>query len=278
MQDAVNAIRRANQCIIFTGAGMSKDSGVDTFRGGSGLWDGCIGKCILMYAGVPFGWKLTPGLVWSYFISNFYAPIVNAKPHDGYYSLNDLRLKLFNYNNTNSKRSKYHIITMNVDGLHQESGIPDEIVYEIHGTIKKFCCMNCKKNIIINNPIETKYNCPKCECGGYARPDVTLFTESLPIEPWQNAENAINSLRKNDVLIVIGTSSLVYPAAYIPKYAKQKNATIIEINPDDKNNSPLKSLVDIYLKGTALNILPTLINQVTEGYNINEINDDDHID
>lgn len=270
MEKAVTIIKKANKCVIFTGAGMSKDSGIDTFRGAGGFWNGLFGKIILLYAGVPFGWHLTPGLVWSYFISNFYTPIINAKPHDGYYALNDLRLHLFKFKN------KFHVITMNVDGLHQESGIPDNLVYEIHGSVKKFCCITCKKSMNIINPIETKNNSPRCQCGGYARPDVTLFTESLPNEPWEKANSIIKQLNKNDVMIIIGTSSVVYPAASIPSYAKARGVTIIEINPE--LYSPLGSNVDIYLQGTALNILPDLIKQIIGNNLIPIINEDDEND
>lgn len=257
MEQAVNVIRNAKRCLVFTGAGMSKDSGIDTFRGGKGFWDGIFGKFALLYAGVPFGWHLTPGLVWSYFVSSFYAPIANAKPHDGYYALTRLREHSFN------KPNHFNVVTMNVDGFHQDSGTPESNVFEIHGTVRKFCCIKCKLPIAIENPLEVAKNPPRCACGGYPRPDVTLFTESLPEESWAKANEAVNQLRKGDVVIVIGTSSVVYPAAYIPQFAHDRGATVIEVNPEEPEKSPLSSIVQVYVKGSALQILPELVDCVT---------------
>lgn len=254
MEKASNAIRSARRCMVFSGAGMSKDSGIDTFRGGKGLWNGLFGNIVLLYAGVPFGWNFTPGLVWRLFISNFYAPIAGATPHEGYYALNRLREARF------SGLKCFHVATMNVDGFHQDSGVPESNVFEVHGTVRKFCCIQCRTSINIPDPIAVASNPPRCECGGHPRPAATLFTESLPQKAWNGVETAVNQMTKGDVMLVVGTSSVVYPAAYIPQYASDRGVTIIEVNPDE--NTPIESLVDIKLKGTALDVLPELLKHV----------------
>ncbi len=130
---------------------------------------------------------------------------------------------------------------MNVDGLHQLAGSNPDSVFEVHGTVRRFCCCKCRSPIIIPDPLLVKDNPPLCSCGGYPRPDVTLFTEALPQEPWENAVDAVSLLRQEDVMIIVGTSSVVYPAASLPEMAKRRGCTLIEINPDDV--TPLKQLV-----------------------------------
>lgn len=255
MEKAVLAISKAQRCVIFTGAGMSKDSGIDTFRGGSGFWNGIFGNIALAYGGTPYGWSLTPGLVWSYFISNFYGPIAEAGPHNGFFALATLQKEKF------KELDSFHVVTMNVDGYHQASGINASCVSEIHGTIRRYRCISCSNPIEIPNPLTS--NPPKCSiCQGYPRPDVTLFTEALPEAPWQKSCDIIRKMRKGDVMLVIGTSSVVYPAAYIPQFARDSGATIIEVNPETE--TPLKSMVDISIQGTALQILPELAKKIVD--------------
>merc|ERR1719189_2273701 len=88
---AVSAIAAARRCVVFSGAGASADSGIGTFRGAGGAWSGITGRLSLVWGGTPIGWRLTPGLVWSGFVTNFYGPIVEAKPHDGLFALAELQ-------------------------------------------------------------------------------------------------------------------------------------------------------------------------------------------
>lgn len=248
----MTAIRRAKKCIIFSGAGMSADSGIETFRTGNGFWSGLFGQFSLVYGGTPFGWKWTPVLVWGYFVTLFYEPIVNATPHAGYRALVKLEQNKFN------DRNAFHVITMNVDGLHQASGTSEDKVYEVHGSVKRFRCTKCSEPMTVADPVACKNTSMRCTCGGYVRPDVTLFTESLPIAEWGKAQLAVESLRRNDVMIIVGTSSVVYPAASLPQIAKQRGAVLIEVNPDE--TTPLSSIVDIHLRGGAAAVLEELVN------------------
>ena len=195
---AAQLIHSAKRCVVFSGAGMSKDSGIDVFRGSgnSGFWNGIFGKFALIYGGTPFGWNWTPSYVWLYFINTFLAPIAAAEPHAGYYAL-------FNMSTHASK--PFDVITMNVDGLHQASGFSEDHVIEVHGTLKRFRCISCANSISIPNPISTSNTPPRCPlCKGFPRPDVTLFTESLPEVEWERAQQIISSLQPGDVMIIVG--------------------------------------------------------------------------
>lgn len=245
-------IIQSKACVVFTGAGMAADSGVDTFRSAGGLWSGVFGSMALLYGGTPLGWKLTPGYVWSQFIPMFLEPISRAVAHEGYFKLGELKELCF-------QDKPFNIVTMNVDGFHQASGADPAHVCEVHGTIRKFKCISCDAPIQIDDPVSTRSNPPRCAaCGGYPRPDVTLFTEALPSREWERAMDAVNTLRPNDVMIVIGTSNTVYPAASIPQLARRRGAIIIDINPDE--NSQVQS--DIQLCGGAKDMLVELVNEI----------------
>jgi NAD-dependent deacetylase len=260
LEEAVRAILASKRCIVFTGAGMSADSGIDTFRsarGGNGFWSGLMGKAALLYGGTPLGWKVSPAYVWSQFIPMFLEPIYKAQPHEGYYALAELQRLCYR-----DHHSLFHVITMNVDGFHQQSGIDPFSVSEVHGTVRRFQCISCAKAIEIENPLETVSNPPRCVCGGYPRPAVTLFFEGLPQGEWGQAVRAIRKLEPKDVVLVIGTSSVVYPAADLPEMGKNRGATVIEVNPDE--NTPLSSIVDIKLVGGAKDMLTALIAMIKE--------------
>lgn len=189
-------------------------------------------------------------MVWLYFVSNFYEPISKAHPHKGYDALAILEKEKFGSAN-------FATITMNVDGFHQASGADTDRVFEVHGTVRKFRCISCSSPIDIQDVIAVKNAPPRCTCGGYPRPAVTLFTEALPQKEWIGANRAIRELGSKDVVLIIGTSSVVYPAASLPGAAKHRGATLIEINPDE--TTPLSSLVDIHLRGGAAAVLPELV-------------------
>jgi len=248
IQDAVSLLRRSKRLIIFSGAGMSADSGIDTFRGSGGFWSGLSGYFMLAYGGTPIGWNLTPSITWSMFIKYFYLPIKNASPHDGYALLVRLQNESFHENMS--------VITMNVDGFHQASGADASRVCEIHGSVQRFRCNSCCSPIEVTQPTTTVVKCSQCR-SGYSRPDVTLFTESLPEIEWKKAMDIIAGLERNDVMLVIGTSSVVQPAAGIPKLAKLKGAKLIEINPAEE--TPLHALMDVHIQAGAADALREIV-------------------
>jgi NAD-dependent deacetylase len=257
MTRAVEAAANARNVVVFTGAGMSADSGVHPFRGENGAWNGGWGKLALVWGGTPMGWKWTPGWVWGRFVTDFYGPIAAAKPHAGHRALQEWK--------ESGNLDSFAYITMNVDGLHQASGATNEEVAEVHGSVMKYRCMSCDQkmsNLLQNEGLDPQKQ-PRCDaCGGRARPDVTLFTEALPGEEWERAVDFIGRLETGDVMIVAGTSSVVYPAASLPEYAKQEGATIIEFNLDFP--TPLSSIADIAVQGRAAETLPQFVTGVME--------------
>jgi NAD-dependent deacetylase len=230
------------------------------------------------------GWNWTPSLVWCRFVKDFYGPIANAEPHSGHLALQEL--------NDKGNFDSFNYITMNVDGLHQSSGASDDQVAEVHGSVLKYRCMNCDKKLshdyifsqsniedtrsdteasdqsIDNKPQEQREHRklnpskqPLCDaCGGRARPDVTLFTESLPEDQWTKAIHMLRRLKRGDVMIVAGTSSVVYPAASIPEKAASTGVTIIEFNKDFP--TPLSSIAKICVAGKAAETIPQFVQGV----------------
>jgi NAD-dependent deacetylase len=254
---AARALRAARQLLVFSGAGMSAECGIGTFRGKGGMWSGLFGKVLMLYGATPLGWRLTPGLAWKYFVQLFYSPIAAATPHDGYRALVRLQDERFG--------SRMSVVTMNVDGLHQAAG--SARVHEVHGSVVRFRCGSCAEPMEIDEPLlhaRNWWDAPRCAaCGrGRARPDCTLFGEALPRAAWEAALTDIESLESGAVLLVVGTSSVVYPAANIPAHAKRRGATVIEINPED---TALTELADLTIRTGASAALCGLADRVLAG-------------
>jgi len=256
MEKAVRAIQGARRCIVFSGAGASADSGIGTFRGAGGAWSGIKGTLALLWGGTPIGWKWTPGYVWQRFVSDFYRPIAAAKPHDGLVALAELQKKHF------GGKSRMQFITMNVDSLHQMAG--SEAVFEVHGSVQRFRCSKCNRSVQPELPLRPEAQ-PKCpHCNGCVRPDVTLFLEGLPQDQWDGAMRAVEVMHEGDVMLIVGTSSVVQPAASIPSVAKhQQGATLIEFNLELP--TPLSDIVDIAVPGKAAETLRQCVNAVLAG-------------
>lgn len=254
IESCARRIANARHVVCFTGAGMSAESGIGTFRGGSGLWTGVVGSVVLGYFGTPIGWKLTPSLAWSQYINKFYNPIRDAQPNDGHRAITQLQ----------QIHSDVRIVTQNVDGLHQRAGFNPDRVSEVHGTVLRSRCVANAHIYDFEGNINLPNKSPKCRvdgCGSTLRPDCVLFTESLPTDQWMKAEFATRQLGKGDVMIIVGTSAQVYPAASLPQLASQRGATLIDVNLEEMNLS-LSNYV--YLGGTAATTLPMLVDKVGE--------------
>jgi NAD-dependent deacetylase len=245
----------ARHIVCFTGAGMSAESGIGTFRGGSGLWSGALGYIVLGWFGTPIGWKWTPGFAWSQYIDKFYNPIRDAQPNEGHRAL--VRLQ--------EMYPEMSIITQNVDGLHQMAGSNPDQVFEVHGTVKRSRCISNGHIYDFEGETNLPRKSPTCrveECASTLRPDCVLFTESLPRDQWINAELATRKLGSGDVMIIVGTSAQVYPAAGLPELATERGATLIDVNLERTNFSSLKNYE--YLGGTAATTLPALVKRVQQ--------------
>ncbi len=220
---------------VLTGAGISAESGVPTFRGKDGLWKQYRAETLA----TPEAFSRDPKLVWEWY--NWRRGIISGvEPNDGHRVLarwQDLLPSLA-------------IITQNIDGLHQKAGSRD--VVELHGNIWKLRCTD--ENTIHENRLfplqEIPPLCP--ECGALLRPHVVWFGESLDS---QIISQAFQTSTVSEVMLVIGTSAIVHPAASLPLAAKDAGAKVIEINPDP---TPLTHLADISFRGKAGDILPAL--------------------
>ncbi len=236
----LRALRNAHKVAALTGAGVSAESGVPTFRDAqTGLWAQFKAEELA----TPGAFLKNPRLVWEWY--EWRRQLVqNAKPNPAHFALAEME----------NKFPGFTLITQNVDGLHQRAG--SRKVIEIHGNITRTKCF--QEDTVVTQWNETGEVPPKCpRCGGLLRPDVVWFEEALPEIP---TEAAFAASRDCDVFLCIGTSAVVYPAASLPLEALQHQATVIEINPEV---TPLTSRASYVLNGPAGEILPGLLTEVT---------------
>ncbi|MCS6958384.1 MAG: NAD-dependent deacylase [Aquificaceae bacterium] len=215
--------------VVLTGAGISAESGVPTFRGSGGLWKSFRPEELA----TPEAFKSNPKLVWEWYLWRR-SIIANAEPNAGHVGLVELE-KRFGEN--------FLLITQNVDGLHQKAG--SKRVVELHGNIWRVRCLACKA-VYYDYRLESDELPLKCDfCGGIIRPDVVWFGEALPEEALDTAYTWASSCQ---IFVSIGTSGTVYPAAELPHIAKIKGAKVIEINPE---KTPISSIADDIIREPA---------------------------
>ena len=227
-------LKDAKKIVFVTGAGISQESGIPTFRGTDGLWR----KYDPMQLATIDAFYDDPKLVWEWYEERR-KNILQAKPNAGHFAIAELE-----------KYKEVTVLTQNIDGLHQRSGSTK--VLELHGSIIRIKCSVCD----FNDNIPTSFDKlpPKCNsCNNILRPDVVWFGEPLPQDIWNQAISEANSC---DVMIIAGTSLVVSPANTLPVYAKQNNALLVEINPEE---TIMSSEMDLALKMTSAKALPNLI-------------------
>ncbi len=227
-------LENSKKIVFVTGAGISQESGIPTFRGTDGLWR----KYDPMQLATIDAFYENPKLVWEWY-EDRRKNILQAKPNPGHSAIAELE-----------KFKEVTILTQNIDGLHQRSG--STRVLELHGSIIRIKCTVC--DFQDNIPSSFDKLPPKCSsCNNILRPDVVWFGEPLPQDVWNQAISEANSC---DVMIIAGTSLVVSPANTLPVYAKQNNALLIEINPEQ---TVMSSEMDLSLKMTSAKALPNLI-------------------
>ena len=236
----LSSLLRARNVVAFTGAGISAESGVPTFRGNDGLWKKFKPEEL---ANID-AFMRNPELVWEWYAARKKV-IADVQPNPGHNALAAME-QLF---------PSFTVITQNIDNLHRRAGSKN--VFELHGNIERNYCMMCRA-AYANEFVLRSTTVPRCNCGGIIRPDVVWFGETLPDDQWEGAENACRSA---DVLFSIGTSGVVYPAASLPLEAKRAGAFIIEINPEP---TPLTEIADEFLAGKSGEILPNLVHQIQQ--------------
>ena len=226
-------LETTSRVAVLTGAGISAESGVPTFRGANGLWNQFRPEQLASME----AFARDPELVWKWY--DWRRGIISrAEPNLGHHALAALERRV----------SQFTLVTQNVDGLHQNAG--SESVLEVHGSIWKLRCTKCPREWTDRAvPIAIP---PRCTCGSLARPGVVWFGESLPAEVWAEGERATQSC---DVFLVIGTSAVVYPAAGLVPLARASGARVIEVNIEATSMS---SVADCVLTGPSGEILPRL--------------------
>lgn len=232
---AAEITRFKKNTVALTGSGISIASGIPSFRGTGGLWDKYDPQ---EYATIE-AFIENPAKVWK-MIVEFQAVIQKAQPNAAHLALAQLEKLGF----------LRAIITQNVDGLHQMAGNTN--VIEFHGNNRNAVCLNCGKTYRSEN-ILTKTLPPRCSCGGILKPDIIFFGESIPDEALSQSKKEVQQC---GVVLVIGTSAVVEPAASLPYFASRIGATIIEIN-------PVRALhMSIALEEKAEEIMPPLLKEV----------------
>jgi len=227
-------LKNAKKIVFVTGAGISQESGIPTFRGTDGLWR----KYDPMQLATIDAFYDDPKLVWEWY-EDRRKNILNAQPNPGHFAIAGLE-----------KYKEVIVLTQNIDGLHQRAGSTN--VLELHGSIIRIKCTKCDFNDEIQSSFE--HLPPKCsKCGNILRPDVVWFGEPLPQDIWQKAINHANSC---DAMIIAGTSLVVSPANTLPLYAKKNGAILIEVNPDE---TIMSVDMDYSLRTTSAKGLPQLL-------------------
>ena len=252
IQRASALLKVAKRVCILTGAGVSAESGVPTFRDEqTGFWAQYNAEDLAS----PEGFLREPEVVWAWY--QWRRELVEATaPNLAHHALAQWHHHIIDSHSS----QQLTLITQNVDDLHEQAG---STVTHLHGQLNRNRCSQCDAPYVapkISNGNKSDFgvNLLHCEqCNGYIRPDIVWFGESLPVKEWEVAEVAASHC---EVFISIGTSSMVYPAAGLAALAQQNGATIIEVNP---NPSPqANTVVDILLKEKAGAVLPVLINNL----------------
>ena len=240
IKKAAEDLSGAKMVTALTGAGISVESGIPPFRGKGGLWE----KYDPMEVAHIDAFLKNPTKAWNLLFKDMKEVLDKAKPSDSHKGL--AKLEEFGILKT--------IITQNVDGLHQMAGNSD--VIEFHGNMAWQRCMECDAHFKTSR-VEITEIPPRCDCGGILRPNAVLFGEMIPQEAlWRSRQVATDC----DVMLVIGTSAVVQPAALMPVVAKESGAKIIEINPE---RTPLTGEISDYLiKGPAGDVMNGIMEEL----------------
>lgn len=222
----------SRECVVLTGAGISAESGIPTFRDPGGLWEKYDPT---VYASIEV-FRQDPSKYWSIrgdFIRNY----DRYQPNEAHRALVEME----------QRGLVRQIITQNIDGLHRKAGSRN--VIEIHGSLREIYCLSCRRQYLAPHvPAETP---PYCECGGILKPDTVLFGEALPPQALKMAYINAQTCR---VMLVIGTSAVVYPAAQLPVVAKQSGAVVVEINIENAF-----AAADFFIREKAATAVPRLL-------------------
>jgi NAD-dependent deacetylase len=230
----------ARRVAVLTGAGVSAESGVPTFRGEGGLWRGERAEDLA----TPGAFARDPVRVWEFYRWRVES-LRDIHPNEGHRALARLEARC----------ERFWLLTQNVDGLHQAAG--SEAVVELHGSLRRARCSRCARSCPMEEALASASDgcgpplCP--DCGAPLRPDVVWFGEILPEAALRAVETALGSC---DLMLVAGTSAVVQPAASFALRVRSRRVPLLEVNPEE---TPLTPLVDVHLDGTSARTLPALL-------------------
>ena len=237
-------ILESKKVVALTGAGISTESGIPDFRGPQGLW-----KQIDPRTSTIQFFRQFPDAFWQFIVTRL-ENIMRAEPNRAHYALAELeRLGKLSC-----------VITQNVDGLHSKAG--SKSVVELHGNMREAVCLSCRRVVSMEEAVSMAkrgHLPPRCDCGGILKPNVVLFNEPLPEDAYKRA--LLESMRC-DLMLVVGTSLQVYPAAYLPALAKQRGAKLVIINMEP---TPFDEAADVVIHTKAGEALPAIVDIVKEG-------------
>ncbi|MET0418480.1 MAG: NAD-dependent deacylase [Actinoplanes sp.] len=239
LNDAAGLLARARRVVVLTGAGMSAESGVPTFRDAlTGLWERFDAQALA----TPEAFREDPDLVWGWYEWRR-SVVQRVHPNDGHRAVAAI--------------PSCTVITQNVDDLHERAGSADPI--HLHGSLFAPRCSACAHPAPVTGPADEpaegrRLTPPACaRCGAPVRPGVVWFGESLPHAAF---EAAVQAMTDCDLALIVGTSGLVYPAAELPQVAARFGAPVIQVNPQP---TPLDPVATVNLRGTAAEVLPLLV-------------------
>lgn len=229
----LSQIKNAQRIVFVTGAGISQESGIPTFRGREGLWR----KYDPMQLATIGAFYENPKLVWEWYEERR-RNILGAEPNPGHFAIAEI-----------AKYKDVAVLTQNIDGLHQRAG--SKKVFELHGSIIRIKCTSCQFSDNATSDFDELP--PKCRCGSILRPDVVWFGEPLPQDVWGMA---MDHAQGCDVMVIVGTSLAVSPANMLPLYAKRNGAALIEVNPEE---TAMSDEMDLSIRSTSSLALPQMV-------------------
>lgn len=260
-EEAAGILVGAERAVGFTGAGISAESGIPTFRDPGGIWDQFDPEDFGTSEGILSVIQRKPDAI-RQFLLNTIAVFEQSRPNAGHEALAELeRMGIIS-----------SVITQNIDNLHTDAGT--RIVYEVHGNLFRARCVSCGRISAVTKlelfksarrVLEDEKGfgldkilsiLPPCECGGITRPDVVMFGEAV-----QKLRECAGAVGNCDVMLVLGTSGVVYPAAALPQQARSSGARIIEVNP---NENSFCEITDVYIDGPAGEVMARVMEHVRE--------------
>lgn len=241
IEKIANIAVNCKSCVVLTGAGISAESGVPTFRGKEGLW----GKFKPEELATMDAFMANPEIVWEWYAWRREL-MGKVKPNPGHYAISELESLFENFT----------LVTQNVDGLHKIANTSH--ILELHGNIYRNKCASCNRIHQFEGDIDPN-NIPKCaNCGGKIRPDVVWFGEMLDSDV---INEAFQVSERSDIFFSVGTSAIVHPAASLPVTAKQKGAILVEINIEE---TPLTYIADFFIQAQSGEFLPKLADMINK--------------